>query len=796
MWDFIVKIILRYRLTILAIVLLLTIFMGYKALDVKLSHDLVQMLPSSDPVYKTYEEFHDIFGEDGNVLFVCISDKKTTNLDVFNKWYDINTKYQEIEGVDSYIGVANIPKIIRNDSIKKLEFESVFKSRPQSQKELDSLLNIVFNLPFYEGYLYKEETGTLLSAITFSHDVLNSERREPITREIDKLSKEFEKDTGLKVYISGLPYIRTKTSLKVRDELKLFLILAMIVASLALFYFFRSFKAFFFPMIVVAIGVVWALGLVSLFNYKLTILTGIIPPLLIVIGVENCIFLLNKYHNEYKCHGNKLKSLAMVVRRIGNATMLTNATTAVGFAAFIVTGNKVLVEFGIVASINIIFTFLLTTTLIPIFYSYLPAPKHRHVKHLDKKFIRNIIHSVLFVVLNHRAIVYSFAGVLLVIGIFGITRLTTSGTIVDDIPTRDPIYKDLMFFEKEFSGIMPLEVMINTKRPQGAIHPATLQKMDQLQNVLKTYPELSKPISIVELLKFAKQGFYRGNPQMYELPNRHERNFIMTYLPEGSLENKYLKSLTDSSMQYVRISAQMANLGTNEIERIKTKLKPEIDSIFNPERYDVNLTGTSLVFLKGTEYLIDNLLTSLILALLVISVMIALLFNKMKMVFISLLPNLFPQILTAAMMGYFNIPIKPSTIIIFSIALGISVDNSILFLAKFRQELTFNNYNIKHAVICALKESGVSMIYTFVVLFFGFIIFTASSFGGTQALGYLIAFTLTVALASNLFLLPSVLLSIHKRTIISTLGNYNGLKPPAGRRRRKKCQDDLENNDV
>ncbi|MBS4014691.1 MAG: MMPL family transporter [Bacteroidetes bacterium] len=764
MWDNVVHLILTNRRKILALIILITAFMGYNAFDVKLSHELVKMLPTSDPVYEKYEEFLDIFGEDGNIMFVGISSEKIDDLGTFNKWYDLHISLKSLEGVVAFIGIENIQNVVRDDTQKKLLLSPVFTSRPKTQIELDSLLSIVYNLHFYEGLLFNKKNSTFVSAITLNNDVLNSVRREPLIHEIEELCDEFEKETQIKVHLSGLPYIRTKTSITVRDELKLFLILAMIVASLALFFFFRSFKSFFFPMVIVGIGVVWALGLISLLGYKLTVLTGIIPPLLIIIGVENCIFLLNKYHNEFRCHGNKMQSLSQVVKRIGNATMLTNATTAVGFAAFIVTGNKILIEFGIVASVNIIFTFLLTITLVPIFYSFLPSPKRRHVKHLDKKFIRTLIQRVIHVVLNHRKWVYTIFSVFLVVGIFGITRLHTSGTIVDDIPSNDPVYKDLVFFENQFNGIMPLEIMIDTKRPQGVINPTTLNKIDQLQTLLQDYPELSRPLSIVEMIKFAKQGFYRGNPQMYELPNRHERGFIMSYLPDVSIESKFLKSLADSAMQITRVSVQMKNIGTKDIERIKTELQPLIDEIFDPEQYSVSMTGTSVVFLKGTEYLINNLLTSLVLALVIISVLIALMFNKFKMVFISLLPNLFPQILTAAMMGYFQIPIKPSTIIIFSIALGISVDNSILFLAKFRQELHLNNYNIKHSVICALKESGISMIYTFVVLFFGFIIFTASSFGGTQALGYLIAFTLSVALLSNLLLLPSVLLSIHKRS--------------------------------
>ncbi len=763
MWDNIVQIILKNRIVILSIVFVLTIFFGYHAKDVKLSNELTQMLPSTDSAYIMHQEFLEIFGEDGNLMFLGISDKSITEISVFKEWIRYNDSIKSLHGVEKYIGIDNIITLSRNDSLQKLTLVPVMSNIPETQQDLDSLFKVIHSLPFYDNLLFNKENNTIISIIALEHEVINSAEREPLMKAIEKFSCEFEEKTGLDVYISGLPYIRTKISLTVREELRLFILLAMMVASLALFIFFRSFKAFVFPMIIVCIGVVWALGLISLLDFEITILTGIIPPLLIVIGVENCIFLLNKYHNEILSHGNKRRSLHQIVKRIGNATMLTNATTAVGFAAFIITGNKALVEFGIVASVNIIFTFLLTITLIPTFYSFLPVPKKKHVRHLEKKHIRDIIQRVLYVVLNHRPIVYAVFFIFLIVGIWGITKLTISGTVVDDIPTRDPVYQDLLFFEEQLNGIMPLEIMIDTKRPRGAMQLTNLEKIEELQSELKNFPELSRPLSMAEIIKFARQGFYRGNPEMYGIPNRHEMNFIMSYLPDTDLENQYLMKLADSARQITRISVQMKNIGTQDIERIKDSLRPSIDKIFNPENYDVSLTGTSLVFLKGTSYLINNLATSLMLAILVISIMIALLFSKLKMVFISLLPNLFPQILTAAMMGFFQVPIKPSTIIIFSIALGISVDNSILFLAKFRQELIINRYNIKHAVICALKESGISMVYTFVVLFFGFIMFSASSFGGTQALGYLIAFTLSIALISNLFLLPSVLLSIHKR---------------------------------
>jgi uncharacterized protein len=764
MWEYIVRIILRNRISILIIIAFLTIIMAWQATKVTLSYEMAQMLPASDTAFIEYNQFKEVFGEDGNVIFIGLEDQKIFDLDYFRLWYSLTEEFKHVEGVTGVMNITNLPHLVRNDETRAFIFEPVFKGIPADQKSLDSLLKASFNLVFYDQLLFNRKTGALLTAITIDRDILNTTNRIKPVKTIQNIGKGFSASTGIQLHYSGLPFIRTKTALKIENELKLFVFLAMMVASLALFYFFRSFKAMIFPMIIVVIGVIWAFGTISLLGYEITVLTGIIPPLIIIIGVENCIFLLNKYHYEYRAHGNKVKSLVRVVQRVGNATMLTNATTAVGFATFIITGNRILVEFGIVAALNILSVFILTLTLIPIFFSFLNAPDPRHIRHLDNNRMRMLVNSVIRVITYHRRKVYALALIMFVAGIIGITRLHTSGNLVDDIPHRDPLYKDLMFFERTISGIMPFEIMINTGRSNGVLQPATLTAIDALQEELARHPELSRPMSIAEVMKFARQSFYRGDPEMYGLPHRHDRTFIQSYLPRGKIsDTSLLHSLVDSTMQRTRISVQMANISTPDIKRIQEELRPRIDSIFDPIDNHVIMTGTSVVYLKGTEYLVKNLLTSLVFAIIVISVLIALLFSRARMVVISLVTNLFPQILTAALMGYLNIPIKPSTILIFSIALGISVDNSIHFLAKFRQELHLQRYCIKSAVLTAIKESGTSMVYTFVVLFFGFIIFTGSSFGGTQALGYLIAFTLSVALVSNLFLLPSMLLSLHKR---------------------------------
>lgn len=763
MWSFLVRHILRDRVVILIVIGVLTLFMGYKAREVVLSYDMVRMLPASDSTTIVYENFKKQFGEDGTVMFIGIQDKNLFRLDKFNDWFDLSNKIRNIHGVEEVLSNTRLYRLQKNDTIKKFEFKPISPVKPETQQELDSLKNVIYSLPLYDNLIFNRKTGATIMMVTINKNEINSKRRIALIRNITATADSFGTKYHTGVHYSGLPYIRTITSKKVENELKLFVLLALLVAAVFLYIFFRSYKAVLFPMIIIVISVVWALGMIVLFGYKITILTGIIPPLIIVIGVENCIFLLNKYHYEFRLHQNKAKSLSRVIERIGKANLLTNAATATGFAAFVITNNKLLVEFGAIASLNIMVVYVLSLTLVPIFFSYLKPPQTKDTRHLEASLAKVIIDKAVTWVNTRRNTIYLMTGIFMLIAVVGVVRLHTSGRIVDDIPKRDALYRDLLFFEKNFNGIMPLEITVDTKRKKGVLTLATLKRIDQLQDTLKTYPELSKPISIVEVIKTAKQAFYNGDPAYYSLPSSSEMTFIAGYIPDLKSKKKTLiKNFIDSNYQVTRITVQMANIGTKDIDRIQKSLKPKVDSIFNPAKYKVIITGTSVVFLKGTNFLIRNLWESILLAVIVIAMLLAFLFTSWRMILISLVPNLIPQLMTAALMGFAGIPIKPSTILIFSIALGISVDNSIQYLSRYRLQLKHSHGDIPSSVISALKETGYSMIYSSTVLFFGFGIFILSSFGGTQALGFLISFTLLVAGLLNMFILPSLLLTLDQ----------------------------------
>ncbi len=763
MWIFIARTILKNRILLLAILSIITVFMAFKSRDVRMSYQYAPLLPEDDPAYKEYEEFEKVFGNEGNLMVLGVKDKDFFKLSNYNNWVKLSSDINAIHGVSSVLSVSESYNLIKNKKLKRFEIEPLFNDSISSQYELDSIKNSFYKLPFYQGTIYNKNSHTYLMAITLNPEILQSPERVKLIEEILDAGKKYTNTAKIDIHYSGLPFIRVSTAEMIKKELNMFIFMALGITAIIIFLFFRSFKVVLFSMLVVGIAVIWALGTQAILGFKITILTGMIPPLIIVIGIPNSVFLLNKYHQEYRKHGNKIKALQRVIRKIGNATFLTNLTTASGFGTFVFTSSRILVEFGIIAAINIIGVFILSLLLIPIIFSFLSVPKERHLNHLDNKAVNNVVNKLVHISLNHRNSVYITTGIILLLGIIGITNIKTTGYMLDDIPQEDQLYIDLKFFENNFDGLMPLEIMVDTKKSNGVLRASNLRKMESLHKKLSSHPDISKALSLSEVVKFARQAFYNGNTKYYGIPSNQERNFLLSYVSKGGGEQQQvINTFIDTLRQKTRLSFRIKDVGTTKMSELNDMVIENINEIFPKEKYETSVTGASVLFFKGTKYLIRNLFISLFLAIILIASFMAWMFSSKRMVLVSLIPNLIPLIMTASLMGYFGIPIKPSTILVFSIAFGISVDDTIHYLAKYRQELGETNWSIKAAVVLALKETGVSMIYTSIILFFGFGIFGFSQFGGTVALGILVAITLLIALLSNLILLPSLLLTLEK----------------------------------
>ncbi|TCP25062.1 hypothetical protein EV195_10493 [Tenacibaculum skagerrakense] len=763
-WTKIAGFILRNRYLVLAVIIGITAYLVSQTNNIRFSYSEANLLPENHQVNIEYNKFLEIFGEEGNLIILGLKDSTVFEVKKFNAWNELAKKLDNTPQVAFTVSITDIKKLEADRKNRKFVVNPLLEKTPSTQEDIESIKKQLFEeLPFYQNILFNEE-GTIQTAIYLKKDIVNTpERADFINNYLIPEVKKFQKDNQLDVRISGMPYIRTLNSQNIADEMLLFVAGALLITAIIFFFFFRSFRATFITMLVVGIGVTWAFGFIGLLGYELTVLTALIPPLIIVIGVPNAVFLINKYQQEVKKHGNQAKSLQRVISKIGNATLMTNITTASGFATFVFVKSQLLREFGILASINIISIFILALLIIPILYSFMPLPQKKHLNHLEKKWMENVVNWMERTVRHHRITIYITTVVIIILSMAGLSLIRVSGSLIEDMPKGKQFYKDIKFFETEFGGIMPLEILIDTKRDKGVMKLSTLKKMEKLNETIETFPELSKPISVNNLVKYSKQAYYKGNPKYYQLPTSQEQSYIFAYTKNSDSNAGMLKNFVDSTGRYARITTFMKDVGTDKMDIIQERLNAVIKKQFPDEKFEVSMTGKALVFLKGTNYLIKNLVISLSLAILLISIFMAWMFRSLEMILISLIPNMLPLLMTAGLMGFFDIPIKPSTILVFSIAFGISVDDTIHFLAKYRQELLANNWRIKPAVYSALKETGVSMFYTSIVLFFGFLVFTVSSFGGTIALGGLVSVTLLLAMVSNLLLLPSLLLSFEKK---------------------------------
>ena len=755
-------IILKGRFLILILFIGIVTLMIQFAKDVKLSYEVAKILPSDDQTYIDYEDFKSEFGESMNTIVIAVQDVDFFDKDHLKAWNSFGEDIESIEGIDRVINITQLP-ILATDSIKQKFIYNSWYHSDMTESEVENAVELLKDQKIYKGKFYNKDANSGIMLVDINKEVLASpQRKNVIDRIIASGDIYSSKLNNIDVKYSGLPYIRTKESIKIKDEISLFIIYTLLITSFILLLFFRSFKATFISIVVVLVGVIFSFGTMGILNYDINLLSALVPPVIIVIGIPNCIFLINKYHIEFTKNKNKDQSLHVMISKIGNITLLTNLTTASGFAAFTLTKSETLQEFGLVAAISIIFIFIISLLLIPIWFSFFPKPKLRHTRHLDKKWVLYVVEMFSNWIKNKRNVIYIFSGILTIIGLFGLSMVQTTGNVTDDLSRNGDVYNDFKFFEDNFGGVMPLEIIIDSKDTNGIYKASFMSNIQKIQDELSTYEEFSPSVSYIEFVKYANQAYKDDGEKYFTLPQKMLLPRLRSMLDKSEEINSLDIILTDEINSKARISLRMNDLATPQMDTILSKLRPKIESIFNQEEFDVVITGSSRVFLEGTKYLVGNLAYSLLLVILLISIFMAWMFRSSRMVIVSLIPNLIPLLLTAAIMGYFSIPIKPSTILVFSIAFGISVDDTIHFLAKYRQELVASNWNIKKSVFNALKETGVSMIYTSVVLFFGFFVFVASDFGGTQALGLLVSITLFFAMLSNLLLLPALLLTLEK----------------------------------
>lgn len=847
MWMAISNIILRNRLVIIAILTLLTVFFGYKAVTgMQLDNRYGILLPNDAKEKIDYEKFKDLFGEDGGTLAIAIQTDSLYTEEKLKAWKQLGDSILKMDGVESVVSEATLVTITNDIEKQRFVVHRVFSDTSFQEKSVDSIKREIRSNPFYRGLLYNDSSNVSMMMINISNEVISDLKRSDVVLRIEDLALSYENTLG-PPHFAGMPHMRVVIGKSIIGEMYIFIALLFTVTSILIYIFFRSIQVVMISNLIVAVSVIWSWGIIATLGYQLTIVMALIPPLMIVIAVPNCIFLFTKYHQEIREHGQKVLALSRVIKKIGTATLLTNFTTSLGFLTFVTTNSDKLMEFGITASITIILIYFISITTLPIVLSLSNPPRHKHLKHLERKLAVGFLDGLIHITVNHRKWVYIMTGGILIFSFIGMTQMDASGNLSGDLPEGHEIKQDLYFFQDHFGGSIPFEVLISYKEPSRIAKKQTLEGVDRIQKILDSDPLFSEQVSYVDMLKAANMAYFNNDSSQYRLVTKKRTlSRLKRYMDSSLITNSTsvganMTELLDTGNRILRIRTQMKDVGSYDVIERRDSLYKQIDSILNPDKpqieyyfahykdsnrveyldsilinhsnvtnalaesyistedermayyedwetfidarkkdkdfdenlrsaidleyYDVKLTGISIVAAEGTKYLVFNLFTSLMFAIIAIAILMAVLFRSARMVLVSLVPNLIPLIFTAGVMGWTGIPLKPSTLLVFSIAFGISVDDTIHYLAKYRQELKSKKWDLKQCVLMAIREAGLGMFYTSIVLFSGFSMFIFSQFGGTQALGMLVSLTLLVAMVTNLVILPTLLLSLERRLI-------------------------------
>lgn len=748
-----VSLLLRGRYVWLFLVGAVSAYMGWRARSVEITQDFIKVVPEDDPDYQAYRRFKQEFGEDAGLVLIGLTLPKSDNAAYWASLRKLADTLEKLSGIQQVIGLPTVPYFVGQGE----RFVRSPLPLPTNRREWDSLRK---SLPLYEGLLWDRSGESLLLLVQVDSLTLHTRAKHQLLDRVEEVVEEWAQVLGVEAHFAGVPYLRHYVAQLLPRELWLFTAGSLLLTVLALWIYFRSWYAMGFPVFLLGLASVWTVGIIGIYGFKLTLLTALLPPVIIILGIPPSIYMLSEYHRLYVAKGSKVAAITEMLRQLGLVTFMIHANTAFGFLTLYLTNVVPLQEFGIVAFWGTLSTYVLTVLLLPSFFMLLPEPKERHLRHLTNRWVVRVVRWVGSVVERRRRWVYGVTVMLFVVGVGGVWQLQAVSYMADDLPSEARVMQDLAFFEERYGGTMPFEIVIEAKQPQGLRRLRTLRSLSALQDSLAKYPELSRSLSLADFLKAARQAFWGGSPAAYGLPQPEELPTLLRITRQGE-GPQLLGKLVDSAYQRTRLTTFVKDVGSVEMPRLLARIRSDIQACFGEEAERVHITGTTLIFLKAIDYLVDNLVWSLVATFLLVALQMFFLYGSFRIMLISMGVNLLPLFLVAGLMGYLSMPVKPSTALIYEMAFGIVVDSAIHFLSSYQWYYRRHPLPARAAVV-SVHHTGALITYTSFVLLMGFGIFIFSSFGGTRALGILTALSLGIGLFSNLFLLPALLVSFRQ----------------------------------
>ncbi|TVR77730.1 MAG: hypothetical protein EA412_10255 [Chitinophagaceae bacterium] len=735
------------RKWIVFIYLLISVVAGFYALRINVVYDFEAFFPSTDTDYAFYRDFREQFEPDDNVLFVAFNREEG----LYNQEFLQETKLitEELKTLPHVLSVISLHTIQRplQTPLGLTSISALNIDRPERYSS-DSLK--IAGDPIVNGKLISED-ATTLNIVLETEQFLTQEQAENLNDSLFALLE--KKAPHLKWHVAGRANIQTVFVRKQLEEMQKYILISAVIVLLALYLIFRSIRLTIIAFTSVIIALVIFMGILGFFRVPLDFMSTLFPIIMLIVGMSDMVHILSAYTDGVYKGDDRKVIVKRILKEIGTALLLTSITTSIGFLSLQSSQIEPIRNFGLLAALGVFIAFLVTITFSTSCLLLLNDKKMKSRWRLIRR-LEALALRVNGISISHEKKILGVGLILLLIGFYGISTISTDARLKSDLPANERITDDFEFYEEKLGGFRPLELALIPAEGKKTDDYRTALEIEKVTRYLRAHPDFSGIISPVDIYKSLHRAHNGDRNSFFHLPG--DENTFERYKRLAANFPKGLGVVQTKDRDIARLSGKMEDVGSYKAK----ELMQQFDNWFN-ENIDIELlsyrfTGNGVLFDNNNQYLIKSLLSGLGLAFLVVSVLMAFLFRSFKMVLISLIPNVFPLILTAAFMGFAGVVLDAPTSIIFAIAFGIAVDDTIHFLSRFKLNLA-SGMPVHRAVQNMMRVTGKAVGLTTIILFMGFMVLTTSDYDSTFKVGLLISITLAIAFIADLFIVPVLL---------------------------------------
>lgn len=745
----------KYSKYVLAGLTLVLLFLGYSSSKLEFDYDFEKFFPQEDNDLVFYEDYREKFENDNDFILLGF----TNETGVFDQQF-----LQKIQGFT--VKLRELPHLREVISPLEMKFVEVspagfgFSQRPffhiddtsrytndreRIEKSIEPVTEMV-NL----------DNNSLIMVIK-NKQLIDKDDSDELARALQEIIDQegfkevhvMGKIMGQQVYVSVM-----KVEFITFASISIFVLIIFLIIA------YRALWGILIPMATVLLAVVGSLGFMQLSGTPLNMMTTLLPVIMLVVGMSDVVHLVSKYLEEIRYGRTKTVAIKNMLKKVGVATLLTSLTTSLGFVTLIGVGMQPIQDFGIFTAVGVLMAFILSILFIPSIFLNIKKPKITDSTKVQNAWERGLGKFFLKLCRNQKAVLV-FYSIITVVCIIGASRIKFDYFLMQDLGEDQPLMQDLRYFQKQFGGIRPFELAIIPAEGKQVNDYDVILEIEKLEKYLKEEYGVNQIISPTVPFKFANKTLRSGRDDYYKIPDNEKRFNYLKRQMETFEDRAELQQIISADKKLGRLFGRMVDPGSGAMLGKNDKLKAFYDANINSSVLGYKLTGTPVIIDEAGRHVSENIVIGLLFAFVLIGISMAILFKSIKMGFISLVPNMFPILLTAGYIGFAGIALNMSTAIVFTIAFGIAVDDTIHFLSRFKQEMGQGRTNL-FALRRTFISTGKAIIITSIILLGGFGSLIFSNFLSTFYIGLFVCMTLVFAVITDLTLLPMMLLKKKK----------------------------------